>query len=444
MVKAYLIRGDRYLRYDVVSDQIDVGYPKALTDGWGGLGGTGFEDGVDTAIDLGTGKLYLFKGPDYLRIDQQRNQVDTPVRSIAEAWGGFAEAGFADGLDAAVNWGNGKAYFFRGDSYIQYDIAGDQVDDGHPQPIAGNWPGFDEAGFGDGVDAAINWGNGKVYFFRGDVYLRYSVGVAVDEGYPQAIVDGWPGFGDAGFADAVDAAWIKLTTTPSPGPSPAPTGAGLMPGDHVWYYDGQVSTDLGIPRATWFPGSTGPTDYLGHGDEIFNFVIHAGGEIRRGRPHMRRREGTFAWLNNNPGNLTGVSGGMDLGQYRDKFNWHHFLIFPSFEAGYDAIAAFLRRGGYPAKTTGVRRWPAGRYRDLGITEAFHRYAPEEDGNDPEGYGASVAAAAGVSTTTLIGDLDDQQMRHMQDKIVQIEGSVPGVILTRDSAELPAAVRDALA
>ena len=443
MAKAYFIHRDRYLRYDVEGDRVDAGYPKALTAGWAGLAGTGFESGFDTAIDLGNGKVYLFKGAEYLRIDQQQNQVDGPVRSIAEAWGGFAGAGFTEAIDAAINWGNGKAYFFRSGEYISYDIGSDSVDDGQPQPVAGNWPGFTEAGFADGVDAAINWGNGKAYFFRGDFYVRYSVGVGVDAGYPAPIVGNWPGFAEAGF-DSVDAAWVKLAMSLGPGPAPTPTGVRLAPGDHVWYYDGQISTALDIPRGVWFPDSTGPTDYLGHGDEIFNFVIHAGGEIYRGRPHMRGREGTFAWLNNNPGNITGVPGGMDLGQYRDKFNWHHFLIFPSFQAGYDAIALFLRQGSYPAKSTGLRRWPAGRYRDLGITDAFHRYAPEEDGNDPESYGASVAAAAGVSTTTLIRDLDGAQMRHMQDKIVQIEGSVPGVILTRDSADLPEVIRAALA
>lgn len=177
-------------------------------------------------------------------------------------------------------------------------------------------------------------------------------------------------------------------------------------GDHVWYWDGNISFALDIPRAEWFPGSTGPTDYLGHGKEIFHYVFHAD-EIARGRPQMRNFEGSFAWLNNNPGNLTGVNGGPDFGQYPGKFSWHHFLIFPTWEAGLDAIAAFLRRPPYVS---------------LSILDAFKRYAPVSDGNDPVAYATAVAAAAGVSMSTIVGDLEDDQMWQMQKKIAQVEGA----------------------
>jgi hypothetical protein len=226
----------------------------------------------------------------------------------------------------------------------------------------------------------------------------------------------------------------------------------LEPGDHVWYwYDQQndvehISSDLDIPRSDWFPGSNphDPTDYLGNGKDIYNFVIQTE-NIYRGRPQMRSGEGAFAWLDNNPGNLTGVPGGMDLGQYPGKFNWHHFLIFPDYQAGYDAIARFLREGRYPAKTTGTETWPAGRYSDLSIVDAFHRYAPKDDGNDPDTYAQQVAEAAGVSTSTLIQDLTDSQMDCMQQRIAVLEGADrSGTILAWDSEELPPAVRDLLA
>ena len=211
MTKAYFLRGERYLRYDVEGDLIDSGYPKPLAVGWAGLADVGFDQDVDTVVDLGSDKAYLFKGDAFVRVDQSTNQVDGDVVSIADGWAGFAEAGFADSLDASVNWGNGKAYFFRGADYIRYDIALDRIDDGYPLLIAENWPGFEEAGFADGVDAAVNWGNGKTYFFSGGVYLRYDISNdAVDPGFPVGIGGAWPGFEEAGFGLRLDAAWLKI------------------------------------------------------------------------------------------------------------------------------------------------------------------------------------------------------------------------------------------
>lgn len=429
MSSAYFISGGSYARYNTASDQIDAGYPKALANGWSGIVPTGFADGFDSGIDLGSGKLFLFKGSEYIRIDQQSNTVDGANRSIAEAWGGFADAGFTDSIDAAINWGDGNAYFFRGDSYIQYDIATDAVVGG-PASIAGNWPGLAEAGFGDGLDAAVMWDSGVAYFFKGNAYVRYTPGVGADEGYPLATSDGWAALAGIGF-DVVDAAWIKLTTGGGGGGGGGGAVGALGPGDHLWYYNGQISTDKNVPRAAWFPGSNpaDPNDYQNHGVEIFHYVIHAGGQIYAGQPHLRNRPGTFAWLNNNPGNLTGQPGGPDYGQYANKFNWHNFLIFPSADVGYNAIAALLRGPGY---------------RDLDILAAFRRYAPASDGNTPDVYAAQVAAAAGVPQSTRVGDLDDAQMSLMQDKIREIEGARAGQVLTRDDPNLPDAVRAALA
>ncbi|MBB2701482.1 UNVERIFIED_ORG: hypothetical protein GGI66_006203 [Rhizobium esperanzae] len=426
MAKAYFITGGLYLRYDIADDATDPGYPKPLAQGWPGIEQTDFNNGCDCAIDIGNGKVYLFKGENYLRLDHHTNTVDGVVTPIAGAWGGFAEAGFADGIDAAVNWGNGKAYFMKGDSYVRYDIASDTIENG-PQPIAGNWPGFAEAGFGDNIEALVNWGNGKVYAFKGGSYIRFDITAnTVDDGYPSPVAGNWPGFAEAGFANAVSAAWVKLE-----GDSPVIPADQAGAGTHVWYWNGNISFDQNIPRSTWFPGTNpqDPFDFGGHGAEIFNFVIHADGSILRGRPQLRAKEGSFSWLNRNPGNLTGVAGGPDFGQYPNKFNWHSFLIFPTWDVGYAAIAPFLR---------------GPKFRDLSIVAAFQKYAPSGDGgNDPIRYANEAAAAAGVSGATLIRDLNDDQMRHVQDKIVEIEGAVPGVSLNRDSAELPAEIRQLL-
>ena len=202
----------------------------------------------------------------------------------------------------------------------------------------------------------------------------------------------------------------------------------LEPGDNVWYFDGMTSQTPDIPRLVWFPHSTGPIDYEGHGGEIFEFVVYDD-QIGRGQPHMKNHAGSFAWLNNNPGNITGRPGGPDFGQYPGKFNWHNFLIFPDWDTGRAAIAQLLRGPGYV---------------NLSLTDAFKKYAPAGDGgNNPVQYAMDVASALGVDTSTTIGELDDDQMSVVQDKIQQIEGAIPGDSFDLDSTELPQEIQDLL-
>jgi hypothetical protein len=194
-------------------------------------------------------------------------------------------------------------------------------------------------------------------------------------------------------------------------------------GDHVWYWDGKISLDKDVPRAEWFGANPlDPNDYQGHGKEIYNYVIYAD-EIARGRPHMRNYEGSFAWLNNNPGNITGLPGGPDFGQYPGKFNWHNFLIFPTWDAGFNAIARLMRSPSYV---------------DLSILDGFKKYAPASDGNDPAAYANAVAAAlSGVTVDTRIGDLTDDQMLVMQNKIQEVEGVIPGNSFLWNPGDIPA-------
>jgi hypothetical protein len=218
------------------------------------------------------------------------------------------------------------------------------------------------------------------------------------------------------------------TQTQGAGVQTQPQGR-LGLGDHIWYYNGKISTDKNVPRATWFPNSNqnDPNDYQGHGGEIWHYVIHANGQIFAGQPHLRNQPGTFAWLNNNPGNIT--AGGGNYGQYQGKVNWHDFLIFPTAQIGFDAIRKLLKG-------------PA--YSNLSILAAMRKYAPATDGNRPDDYAAQVAAEAGVSVNTIVGTLNDSQVLKMQNKIRDIEGTIPGRTLTRNDPTLPAAVHAALA
>ncbi len=219
-----------------------------------------------------------------------------------------------------------------------------------------------------------------------------------------------------------------------------PTPQKFEPGDHVWYYAHpdpdvpRVTADLDVPRDLWFPGSTGKTDYQGHGMEISEYVIYAN-EIKEGKPHMKGKPGTPAWINNNPGNLSGNKA--DVGQLKGKVNWHYFLIFPTYQAGYDAIPKWLEAYGYMPK---------------GILATMRAYAPESDGNDPDRYaGEIVTALAGERTAdgntitldTRLEQLSGTQMVKVQDAIVRAEGTIPGTTHSREDENLPWEIRKRL-
>jgi hypothetical protein len=187
--KVYFFQGTSYSRYDLVADRVDSGYPRDTAATWRGL--DAFGGAVDAAVMAPDGaNAYFFRGTRYARYNVAADQVAAgyPL-DTATFWHGL----WGSDLDAAVLWPNGKLYFFRGPEYARYDFQDDQVDAGYPLPIAGMWHGLEP--FSDGIDAVFVTPNGqKAYFFRGDYYIRYDVALdRADPGYPMRIEDHWHG-----------------------------------------------------------------------------------------------------------------------------------------------------------------------------------------------------------------------------------------------------------
>ena len=183
--KAYAFRRHRYYRFDMAQERADPGYPKDIARGpspdWPGL----WPDGIDDGVLWNNGKAFFFKGDEYIRYDVASDRSDPGYpKKIAPNWPGL----WARGIDAVVLWNNGKAFFFKGDEYIRYDMASDRSDPGYPKKIAPNWPGL----WASGIDAAALWNNGRAYFFRRNEYIAYDV--AADQaiaGYPKSITANW-------------------------------------------------------------------------------------------------------------------------------------------------------------------------------------------------------------------------------------------------------------
>jgi len=161
-----------------------------------------FGDKVDAAVNWGNGKVYFFSGPRFVRYDIAEGRADPGYPAdIADHWPGL----WPEGVHAGVVWNERKAFFFRGDEYIRYDIAEDRADPGYPKKIEDGWEGIWPAG----IDAVLRDPvQAKAYFFRGDQYIRYDIDAdRADPGYPLPIGPGWSG----AFARDIDAVAVLRT-----------------------------------------------------------------------------------------------------------------------------------------------------------------------------------------------------------------------------------------
>jgi alkaline phosphatase D len=190
---AYVFRGAQYVRYDLKSGSpaTQSAGPRPISAGWKGVFPESPE--LDAVLIVPGGKAYFFRGNGYVRYDLSADRADPGYpKYIARHFSGC----FLDGLDAAAAWPSGKVYFFRGGQCIRYDLSADRADPGYPKPLAEEFPGI----WADGIDTAVCWPDGRAFFYRGDEYIRYDLAAGRPEpGYPKPLADDWLGLGeDAG------------------------------------------------------------------------------------------------------------------------------------------------------------------------------------------------------------------------------------------------------
>lgn len=205
----------------------------------------------DAVFNRGDGKLFFFKGGEYLRYDVATDMADTSPaypRPIAGLWPGLWDAG----LTAASETGDGKVLFFRGGEFAQYDLARDAVDPGFPKPLSARWalPGDVEAA-GKVAGELQLFGDGEVARF------------ALDGGAPLGLAPAnsvWPGVGD----EPIDAV-LELGTN-----------VYVFQGDTYRRFDASTRAPAaGYPRETkwWWPGMWDPQDGTGHPGERLPAVL---------------------------------------------------------------------------------------------------------------------------------------------------------------------------
>ncbi|MHB8770670.1 MAG: hemopexin repeat-containing protein [Syntrophales bacterium] len=210
--KAYFFKADQYARYDWTSDKAEFGTEPILK-AW--KLPPVFAGDFNAALDgrgKYTDKAYFFKAGEYARYDWNSDRGDGGYPQPLTAWG--LSGNFATGITACLNGEGpfaGKAYFFKGDSYVRYDWAKESLDAGYPKPLsAWKLPGVFAAGF----DACVNGRGsykGKAYFFKGDSYCRYDWAKDKPDQEPRPLLRNWPGLLElltAGLAKSEAFKWI--------------------------------------------------------------------------------------------------------------------------------------------------------------------------------------------------------------------------------------------
>ena len=195
--RGYFFRSDtQYVRYNKVLDKAEDGYPRAVNESnWPGLGA--YRENLVASFHKDSDTAYFFTHDgQYLSYDLNTDSVrDGYPKAVDETtWSGLGA--YADNIVATLRWKGSKVYFFLEDGhYLRYDLVNDSVDSGYPKPINDStWPGL--GAYAQQITAAIYWDDTRAYFFLdGQRYIRYSIASdRVDSGYPKQTNDStWPG-----------------------------------------------------------------------------------------------------------------------------------------------------------------------------------------------------------------------------------------------------------
>lgn len=133
------------------------------------------------------------------------------TRGFSSVARGVVDLNDNDKYDAAVGFGQ-YAYFFKGNSYLKYDLDDDKVVNSYPKDTATNWFGWPDS-FRGGIDAAVRGAGsdaGHIFFLKNNMVLKYSMlQDRVVPGYPKTIKELWANWPDD-FSEDIEAAVLGM------------------------------------------------------------------------------------------------------------------------------------------------------------------------------------------------------------------------------------------
>jgi len=144
------------------------------------------------------GATYFFKGSQVWKFVNKENQWGRS-EAISEIF-----QGLPNDIDSAFLWGrNGQTYFIKGNQYYRATTYRERtaVHSGYPRELSVWWTYSDATHQRaiDHVDAALQYSNGKTYFFVDGNYYRFNDNsFKIDDTYPRPINEWWYGCRQSG------------------------------------------------------------------------------------------------------------------------------------------------------------------------------------------------------------------------------------------------------
>ncbi|CAF1099540.1 unnamed protein product [Rotaria sordida] len=165
---------------------MDNDYPKLIHDMFGRWEGGIWQtipDQIDTAVTWPNQQIFFFKGKHYWKTNRFQLQAGYP-RLISDGFRGLDEQHFFTGhLDAAFIYsGDNHTYFIKDAMVWRLNINiefTNSIDIDYPQFVS-SW-----LHIGEKITSALQWINGRTYFFSYKSYYRYDhINHQVDDSYP--------------------------------------------------------------------------------------------------------------------------------------------------------------------------------------------------------------------------------------------------------------------
>ncbi|MEU5053761.1 hypothetical protein [Streptomyces sp. NPDC021096] len=175
----WFFKGNQSLRTDKHGATVDR--PKALLTApknWPALKDTIFADGpIDASVYSGGNNYWLFRGNQALRTDGYTINKEMKDITADSHWPALKGTVFADGVDAAVESGSGGKdgfWFFKGDKTARTDKHGAVLDEGVGDITGPDlWPVLKDTIFAKGpIEAALYSGGGWYWLFKGNQTVK--------------------------------------------------------------------------------------------------------------------------------------------------------------------------------------------------------------------------------------------------------------------------------